>query len=72
MIHFTEEQRRASFESLVLRGIWVLILRSFGANPKTYAHSFRADAVSYMDEVGNQSDGARAYRRENDFPELRM
>lgn len=31
----------------------------------------RANAVSYLDEHGNQSDGAKAYRREETFPEMR-
>lgn len=68
----TEAQRRTSFENLVLRGIWLLILRAFGANPRVQATSLRANMINYFDEVGNSSDDAKKYRREDTFPELRV
>lgn len=70
---WTPEQRRVAFESLVLRGIWLLVrLAATGAVDRREAGRFREHALDYFDEVGNQSDGAKQHRREADFPELRL
>lgn len=64
---WTEEQRRLAFESLVIRGIW-LIAKAV-AHPSWTRGAWRADAIAYFDEVGNQSEGSKAHRRERDYPE---
>lgn len=60
----------AEFQGLVLTGIWLLILLAFGKRPFQQAGTWRANAICYMDDVGNQSDGAKKYRRETSYPEL--
>jgi hypothetical protein len=66
MISMDGPTRQRSFEGPVLQGLWLLILLACGSKPKTYCHSWRANALFYMD------DDAKAYRREVSFPELRM
>lgn len=60
----TEPERRSMFEAIVLQGIWVLILRSFGASGREQAWNFRSSAIHYMDEFGAQTDKSREYRRD--------
>jgi hypothetical protein len=72
MISMDGPTRQRSFEALVLQGLWLLILLACGSNPKTYCHSWRANALFYMDEVGTQGEQAKAHRRQEGFPELRV
>ena len=56
-----------AFRSLVLSGIWTII-RAVRPN-RTFGYEWRANAVTYMDEHGQQTDEARKYRRDITFPE---
>lgn len=69
MISATPDQRRLSFEALVLQALWILILRLAPGGSRPVG--WRADAIAYLDEHGNQSDGAREHRRHETFPEIR-
>jgi hypothetical protein len=70
MISMDGPTRQRSFEALVLQGLWLLILLACGSKPN--CHNWRANALFYMDEVGTQGEQAKAHRREEGFPELRM
>lgn len=71
----TEKERRIAFEALVLQGLWAVMLLAAGlaAGYRNFhrAMDWRADAIGYLDEHGNQSDGAKVHRRERAFPEIR-
>jgi len=55
---------------LVLQALWLILLRSFGGNPRLAAAGLRGEMIRYGDQYGNQSESAPAYRRETTFPEL--
>lgn len=65
-----EPEMRVAFQSLVLSGIWLLIMAACAKNIYHRAGIWRARAISHFDVVGNQSEGAPKYRREETFPEL--
>jgi ascorbate-specific PTS system EIIC-type component UlaA len=56
------------FQGLVLSGIWILIMRSFGMPATKQIANFQSGAIGHMDQVGNQSSGAKEYRREVTYP----
>jgi hypothetical protein len=58
------------FRALVLQALWLLLLRSFGGNPRTQVAVLRGEMIRYFDEHGNQRDTAKDYRRQETFPEL--
>lgn len=62
--------RQIYFESLILQGIWLLILLAFKGNPKPQSYIWRANAIEYLDQFGNQLPEAKEFRRNISFPEL--
>lgn len=67
MPKLTKEEADFQFRYLVVSGIWMLARLILHAN-KTITVNWRADAIVYFDDQGNQSDGAKDYRRNNTFP----
>lgn len=63
-------ERQVAFESMVLSGIWLMILIGLGKRPLQAGNRWRANVLMYFDYHGVQGDDARAYRRETTFPEL--
>jgi len=65
------DDRRMAFEALVLSGLWLLI-RAVGKGDMRRANEWRANALSHMDQYGNQSPEAKEYRREHNYPPLTL
>ena len=63
-----DDQRRLSFEFLVLRGIWAIILMLSGMRNADHLIELRGDMVGYFDEHGRQGEAPREYRRKVAFP----
>lgn len=60
---WTAQERRVSFEAIVLRGLWLLIKATGSAK----AREWRGEAIMYLDQVGNQNPEARDFRRNETF-----
>lgn len=65
-----QEDRKQVFEALVLQGIWLLILLGMGKRIPYDCRVWRGSAIDHMDVYGNQSEGAKAHRREVSFPDF--
>jgi hypothetical protein len=61
MIPADEGLRRLGFEALVLRALYIVLKATMKGPLLT---DWRADAIGYLDEHGNQSDGAKQLRRD--------
>lgn len=62
-----EHEEKVAFRALVLSGIWLILRASHRDHP--HHRVWRADAISHMDAIGLQHDEAKAYRRQETFPE---
>jgi hypothetical protein len=71
MGRLTPKEAEFHFRVLVLKGIWMLA-RIIVA-PKLAAHvanDWRADALTYLDDQGNQHPDAPEHRRTREFPPI--
>jgi hypothetical protein len=59
------DRRRACFEALVLRALWLLVYSSFGGRPVSYARKWRGEALGHL-EMAPEADVAS----ERDFPDF--
>lgn len=72
MARLTDKEAEWHFRHLVLSGIWMLA--RLIVNPRwagSNSADWRAEALAYCDDQGNQSEGAREYRRTRTYPVIR-
>ena len=66
----TNREERIVSTALMLSGIWMLARLISHRDVRT-AREWREHAISHLDVIGQQTDAARAYRRETTFPEIK-